>query len=178
MGSATDIAPVVRVEGGSRAATAWQVVAAGAALGLGWGVLARGWMRLIAAVPEFSWAGTLFILGLATAAGASLAVVEVLRRRGAGRWRLLAAVPALLLFVGPGAVLAPAALFGGFALSGRGPLAARLVLGGGPALAWAFFVAWTDQSVRYSAVGGIGLVLLCLALAAGWSVVFRPGVPR
>ena len=38
--------------------------ALGFALGAGWGVLARVWMRLITTDPEFSWAGTLMIVGL------------------------------------------------------------------------------------------------------------------
>ena len=39
-------------------------VATGFALGAGWGVLARVWMRQVTDAPSFSWSGTLFIIGL------------------------------------------------------------------------------------------------------------------
>jgi hypothetical protein len=161
-----------RYEGRTSTVSAWRVIAVGAALGLVWGVLARGWMRLVAVVPEFSWSGTLFILVLATVAGIALGLVEALRRRGAGTWRVLAAVPAFLLFAGQGALMAPAAIVGGLALSGIAPRTVR-VLAGAAALGWVVFATWIDLGLHYSGVGGIGLLLLCLALAAGWSVVFR-----
>jgi hypothetical protein len=152
---------------------AWRIIAGGAVLGLAWGILARIWMRLIATVPEFTWSGTLFILGLTTLTGACLATVEALRRRGMGWWRHLLAVPALILFAGPGALLAPTALLGGLALSGRGPRWLRLTLAA-LSLAPIALIATSDIDLGYSrATAIVGMTLLCFALAAGWSAAFR-----
>ena len=41
----------------------------GVLLGVGWGVLARLWMRMISTQPESTWAGTLLIIGSAALAG-------------------------------------------------------------------------------------------------------------
>ena len=65
----------------------------GIALGAGWGVLARIWMRQVSTIHNFSWTGTLFIVGLAALAGASLGLVHAARRRGGSRWWRLAALP-------------------------------------------------------------------------------------
>jgi hypothetical protein len=156
----------------------WFIVAAGTVLGLAWGVLARIWMRLISTVPEFTWSGTLFILGLATLAGTSLATVESLRRRGVGWWRNLVAVPALILFAGQGALMAPTALLGGFALAGRGSRWVRLIFAL-VSLAPVAVVAGSDTDLGYSRVAGTGgLTVLCVTLAAGWSVAFRSRIRR
>ena len=88
--------------------------AMGFALGAGWGVLARVWMRLISTSPEFTWAGTLSIVLTAAVIGLALGVVHAARRRGGSRW-----------FLSPGIVLFPAAVIGGWGLR-RGPVA-RLV---------------------------------------------------
>ena len=67
----------------------WRSLGIVAAFGVGgavWGVVARAWMRLITEEPEFTWSGTLFIVGLfavvATVQGCALAV----RRRRWPRW--------------------------------------------------------------------------------------------
>ncbi len=65
--------------------------ALGFALGATWGVLARVWMRLISTEPEFSWVGTLSIVGLAAVLGAGVGVgrmprdVRAARRGGPSR---------------------------------------------------------------------------------------------
>jgi len=91
----------------------------GAALGLGlgaaWGALARVWMRLISTAPEFSWSGTLFIIGLAALLGAGVGLVDAALRAGGSHWWRLAVGPGLLLFLGPGILLAPSFLVGGLA---------------------------------------------------------------
>ena len=46
-----------------------RAAAAGLALGAGWGVLARVWLRMISTNPEFSWSGTLLIIGFSALAG-------------------------------------------------------------------------------------------------------------
>ncbi len=86
-----------------------------------WGVVARAWMRLITEEPEFSWSGTLFIVGLfavvATVQGCALAV----RRRRWRRWaqapvRVLAGAVALLLGAGAGIVMLPTLVCGPLAI--------------------------------------------------------------
>jgi len=89
----------------------------GLAAGAVWGVAARVWMRLITTeTPSFSWSGSAFIVGLAAAFGMLVGVAAQARRRGRSPWWLLVAVPALLLFAGPGMLFAPAFVVGGIAL--------------------------------------------------------------
>jgi hypothetical protein len=104
-----------------------RTVAKWALLGLLWGVLVRAFMRSVATDPAFSWSGTAFIIGLFVVAGTAVGIVVWARERGRTRWWRLAALPALMVFAGPGAVLAPFVLVGGYAYSGRGPRIARRV---------------------------------------------------
>jgi hypothetical protein len=62
-----------------------QLVLAGAALGLVWGVLIRLWMRLISTDPGFSWSGTLYILIAATIFGLGVGAAGA-GRRSRRRW--------------------------------------------------------------------------------------------
>jgi hypothetical protein len=144
----------------------------GLAVGLAWGVVARTWMRYISTDPEFSWSGTVAIVVLSGVSGATLALAEALRRAGRHWMRRLLALPALLLFVSPGALMFPAAFFGGLAISGRGGrwvrATATLV-----ALAPVAVVAQTEQLPRSRPTSLAWFALLCLVLAVGWSAVFR-----
>ena len=84
-----------------------RAAALGAAGGAAWGVAARAWMRLVSTSHEFSWAGTLAIIGLATVLGTGVGLASAARRhRGWRRWLRLAVVPGLLLFAGTGAAAA------------------------------------------------------------------------
>src|SRR5262245_32684167 len=86
--------------------------ALGAALGLAWRAIARGWMRLISEQPEFTWSGTGYILGAATLLGLILGAAEAARRRGSrGAWRAAAAAFALL-GVGAGVITLPLLVIG------------------------------------------------------------------
>lgn len=91
----------------------------GAVLGLAWGLAARIWMRAISDAPEFTWTGTLSILGLATCLGLGSGLLAAARRGGRRPWWGLLGAPGLLLFASPGIVMLPAALFGGLAFSAR-----------------------------------------------------------
>jgi hypothetical protein len=89
----------------------------GAVLGLAWGLAARIWMRAISDMPEFSWNGTLTILGLAAWLGLGSGLLAAARRSGRKPWWALLGAPGLLLFASPGMVMLPAFLFGGLAFS-------------------------------------------------------------
>jgi hypothetical protein len=84
---------------------------AGAALG----VLARLWMRAITDDPDFTWSGTLFIVGAFAVFGAGQALSWSARRAGRRRpavtaARCAAAVLTLPLFTGAGSIMLPTIL--------------------------------------------------------------------
>ena len=62
----------------------WAAVLGGAGIGLGWGAVARIFMRLISDDPEFTVSGTAFILVVFTLAGAFAGLAFAARRCG---WR-------------------------------------------------------------------------------------------
>jgi drug/metabolite transporter (DMT)-like permease len=156
----------------------------GLALGLLWGIAARVFMRLVSTNPGFSWAGTLFIVGLAATLGAGLGVVAAAQSQGRRRWWLLAAVPGLMLLAGPGMLFVPAFALGGLAFSRR-HAALRVVgagaIAGGVVLMW--WLGRVDQETMLSTPvpmmvrGVVGFALLSTALAAGSSVLYRRWAP-
>ena len=133
----------------SRSGSLLPLLSIGAVCGLAWAASLRGFMTQIAG-PEsaVSWSGTFgWILAPGVATGVLLGWAEYIRRTGGRRgWRWLALAP--LLFAGvllPG-LLDPATMFeggigggaigvplfgmaGGYALSGRGPVVARIGCG-------------------------------------------------
>jgi hypothetical protein len=149
---------------------------AGAALGLGWGVTVRAWMRLISTDPEFSWSGTGYILGACTVIGLLLGAAEAGRRRGAMRWWRATGASALLLGVGAGIIVVPTALLGGLAAGRRRwhpAIRAVLALA---AAAPAVLVARDMWSTLPPLRGGLGVALwaaLAVTLVLGFSVPFQ-----
>lgn len=88
--------------------------------GLALGIVARAWMRLIAEDPDFTWDGTIFILGAFTVFGFTQSVAAVVRRRARRRWavrlgRMLGMIGMLPLFVGAGSIMLPTVVGGGLA---------------------------------------------------------------
>jgi len=160
--------------------------ATGLLLGVVWGVVARIWMRLISTSPEFSWAGTLFILLGAGIVGLALGVVHAARRRGASGWWRLLGVFVPLLFAGAGLPLLPAVVLGGWGLR-RGPVG-RVVAGLGLLSAPVILVAMTWEEVTYwltpypetiyRLVLGVGGLVLSGTAAWGASLVLGPWRPR
>ena len=156
--------------------------AAGFLLGVVWGVAARIWMRLLATSPEFSWAGTLFILTVAGLVGLALGVVYAARRRGAsGWWRLFGLiVPAL--FAGAGLPLLPAVVLGGWGLRrGRiGRVVAALAILSAPVIlvaqSWEEVETWLTPYPEnvYRLVLALGGLVLGGPAAWGASVVLGP----
>lgn len=155
-------------------------------LGLLVGVLARGWMRLISTEPEFTWAGTLGIIGgfgfFATmqsiAALASATPWSTWPRRLA---RCLGLIGLLPLFVAAGAVMAPFVVLAGLATWHpswppvvRGTLAA-LALANLAAVGYSI-VSDHGLSLR-SALGFAGLVLLYAGIVWAAAGTFAPARP-
>ena len=144
--------------------------ALGFALGAAWGVLARVWMRLISTEPEFSWSGTLMIVGLSAVLGLGVGVADGARRTGRTGFWTLAVVPGLLLFMSPGMLLAPCFLLGGLAWGPRGR-AARVVglLAVAASVGVGVWARLPDLTVTYL----VGYVALALALAWASSLVWQ-----
>ena len=93
------------------------VVLVGLVAGAATGLAARAWMRLVSADPEFTWSGSIFIVGLFGFAGLTQGIACAVRRRGWGWWtqfpfRVVAGFGALLLGGGAGIVMLPAIVAG------------------------------------------------------------------
>jgi hypothetical protein len=163
-----------------------RAAALGFAAGAVWGVLARVWMRLISTDPEFSWIGTLSIIGFSALLGAGVGVVHAARRSGRSRWWTLSVVPGLVLFLSPGMLLAPAFLLGGPAFGGRGRVlrvvgVASLVASIG--LAMFLLVGNPDPGSEAPSLGGgvvfaTGYVAMALSLAWASSLVWQRRSPQ
>ena len=156
-----------------RRPSAFASILVGAVCGLAWAAAFRAWMaELAGGASRLDWYGTFVgILGAGVVAGALFGLAEYFRRTGGRRhWRWLALAPLafavlpmtmpdalLALFtqgLGGGAVaVALTAIAGGFAVSGRGPLWARILCG---VLAAAIIVALV---FTVPSVGGIRLAL-------------------
>jgi hypothetical protein len=143
-------------------------------------------MRLISTAPEFSWAGTLGIIGSAAIAGLALGVVAAARARGgSGWWRLLYLVVPIL-FAGPGTPLLPGVVLGGWGLRRGVPgrLVASAAILSAPAillaLSWDEIDRWLNpypDNVLRAFIGG-GALLLCATAAWGSSVAIGPWPSR
>ena len=153
----------------------------GFALGACWGVLARVWMRLISTDPEFSWAGTLTIIGFSALLGLGVGLVHASRRTGRSLWWMLAVVPGLILFMSPGMVLAPAFLLGGpaFGVRGRGLRVVGVLALVGPLALALYMVLFMpepgaeDPSFGDVLVFEVGFAVLAVALAWASSLAWQ-----
>lgn len=109
--------PLIEFErsGGRVRRPAWPIALVAPFAGVAIGVVARWWMRLITDEPEFSWSGTIFIVGAFTVAGTGHGLAWAarradLRRRWTTPARIVAAVLTLPIFVGAGAMMMPTVL--------------------------------------------------------------------
>lgn len=165
-------------------ATMPRAAALGAVTGAGWGVLARIWMRLISANPEFSWAGTLAIIGLAALLGCGVGLVAASRRAGRSLWWTLAVVPGLALFLSPGMLLAPCFLIGALAYARRGRILQTLGWAGilVTTVGSTLLIAGEPEPGAETTPGQlvtfvIGFALMAITLAWAGSHIWRPRTP-
>lgn len=90
-------------------------------MGLTLGIIARLWMRWISTDPEFSWSGSIYIVGAITIFVTTQSVVSVLRSRNLsrGKSRLVRAGGILLtlpIFAAAGGSMFPTVALASFAL--------------------------------------------------------------
>ena len=119
------------VQGDSRQGSLFGALARAALYGAAWGGAARLWMRYISEDPEFTIAGTSFIVGIPTA----IALCSVLAKRSLD-WRPIARRPSravagfstILLGVAAGILMMPTLLLGGIAWAHRRQLPAILLV--------------------------------------------------
>jgi len=170
----TRLAAGLRAAYPSLPAAAPAALLAGAVAGMLWGVVARGWMRLIAHDPEFTREGTLGIVIIFAVFGLGQAIATVLRRRAAargGRRAVVAARSVAVLTTVPmgmaaGALMLPSLLLGGIAFAIPARLR-RLRLG--VALAaflptlWVAWVEMADSLPLWHALAGWALMLAVYA---------------
>ncbi len=139
-----------------------RAAAVGLVLGLVWGAVARGFMRLLTTSPEFTWTGTLYIVGSAGLVGALVAVVRTQRLAGRSWWFRLLGLPLVLLFGAAGAIMAPG-------VAGVVMLADRrrwLVLPGVALVGVTLWVTWQDIEQPLSVRQGAGVLVMlgCLVV--------------
>jgi hypothetical protein len=164
---------------------------AGFVLGALLGVVARLWMRWISTEPQFSWDGTIFIVGAFAVFGLTQAVALSTRLHRRPRWvgvlaRTLGTIGMLPLFTGAGSIMMPTVVLGGFAVWRRAlPLAVRGVMGAVALLPVAFVVLGIrdDFGITVWSVGRIGLFVviyaaLIVATGATFAPITRPPSPR
>lgn len=97
------------------------MLAGGLLSGLTLGVVARLWMRWISTDPEFSWSGTIFIIGAFTISITVQSIVLLLRGRFQGKRattlvRIGGVIFTLPIFGGAGAIMFPTVALTGIAL--------------------------------------------------------------
>lgn len=143
-----------------------RVLGIGVAAGLAWGVLARGFMRLLATNPEFTWAGTLGIIGTASLVGGLVAVVRLARQSGWTPWWRLLGLPIVLLFGAAGILMLPGVVGGVMLLDRRRWLAL-------PGAALVALTLWAvvhelDGALTGRQLAGVALLGGCLAVE-GWA---------
>jgi hypothetical protein len=162
-----------------------RIVGAFLAGGLLWGVVARAWMRLISADPEFTWSGTLFIVVAFTIAGCAQGVAWAVRQRGWPRWtqaivRALALVLVLPLGSGAGVVMLPAIVTGSLAVGCTGwPRWLRLALATVAVVNALAMIPLLHQDLSWSRtiVGWLTMVPLYAVIVAAVSLTLRPYRP-
>jgi hypothetical protein len=169
---------VLRASRSSRVALVLRTAAVGLAAGLVWGLVARGFMRLLATTPEFTWAGTIYVVGTASVVGGLVALVRLARQSGWTRWSRLLGLPFVLLFAAAGGLFLPGVAGVVMLLDRRRWL--RVPGAGLVGLTlWAVVVQDLGGSLTVRQWTGVLVMLACLAVE-GWAARelvrrWRPG---
>lgn len=152
----------------------------GALVGFLWGVSMRLWMRFISTDPEFSWSGTIFIIGGSVFVGSILGVAWWRRAAGGvGWWR--SSILSLLLLGAGGSVMWPTVILWAAAIGRRRPwwLVAPLAVGGVvaqvPVLNDALVGNWRFGTTEMI-VAGVWYAPMLALEAWAFSVVFGRGL--
>jgi hypothetical protein len=167
-----------------RAGATATYVGAGLLAGVALGALLRLWMRFVSTDPEFSWSGTLFIVGAFAILGTSAGVVTAGRRRG---WRGLlvaartvAVVLSMGCFGGAGVVMLPTIVPAGLAVGrhdwARGVRVALVVLA--VVAASAVVLTMTDLSVARRVAALAAYLALCAFEACLVGALYAPSARR
>lgn len=160
-------------------------VAAGAGAGLAWGIVARGWMRFISDAPEFTWSGTLGVVGIFAAFGLGQALAAVARRDGwppggRGSARAVAIVTTVPLGLAAGGPMLPSLVLAAVAAGRttlRWPVRAALVLAA-LGLAALQLPPLLDDLARWRAlVGWLAMLAVYAPLAWALGRSLRPFAP-
>lgn len=150
--------------------------------GFVWGVVARLWMRVISGDPEFSWSGTLFIIGLFTVVGGAQGLALAVRRRRWPRWaQTIVRIPttgvAVLLGAAAGIVMLPALVTGSLGLGRTDwPRAVRVALGAVAAVNTVAVFAVVADGIGWgrAVVGWALMVVVYAVIIAALALNLRP----
>ena len=152
---------------------------AGFLAGLALGSVARGWMRLFTDDPEFSWSGTIFIVGAFGVACFGITLAAAARQAGWRRRvttpiRVLAVVLVLPMFGGAGAVMLPTVALGAFAAWRPVPRRVRITLATVAGALAALVAVGAVAAAGLNAKTVLGVVLFVatylVVIAAMWSI--------
>lgn len=157
----------------------------GVLVGLAWGVTARIFMRLVSTSPEFSWPGTLAIVGMSAVFWGGIGLVAGAREAQRSRWWRLAPLAGLLLFASPGMVLLPGAAgtavaIGSWRRRGPGALVVGLVALAAGLTVTVLAAGSGDEVAVAPPTAGAGVALIVVAtvwLGVGLWVWWRRWVP-
>ena len=149
-------------------------------LGLLTGAVARGFMALLTEDPQFTWEGTLGILGVFAVVGLAFAAAYDAKSRQRSRWWKLLALPAAVIGLGPGMLMVPGIL--GMALVAsrdRWVRAAGAVVLAGFVTMMTLVTSGSDDpfTVR-TALGFVVMFGVCAAVAGGARLALTGWAPR
>ncbi|MFL6090532.1 MAG: hypothetical protein ACJ71Z_10380 [Aeromicrobium sp.] len=148
-----------------------------------YGVALRGWMRFVSTDPEFSWSGTVYIVGIFTVLGLMAGLVDWGRRRG---WehklvaaRVVGGVLALGCFMAAGVAMFPTivpAALGVARTDWWKPL--RLALTAGAAVIAELVVLGTDElTLQRRLVALVLYAALCAVEVSLLARILAPSLP-
>ncbi len=154
-------------------------VVAGALGGMLWGAVLRLWMRFISQHPEFTWSGTLIVIGAATFAGLALGIAWWRRMAGGRGWWRLWGLAALPIFGGAGAVMLPSVLVGavGFGRTAWHPVFRGSVVAVAIGAQFVLFALLDQGFPSGRLVPGLAWYTVMIGIEMwAFSVLFRPRV--